>query len=226
MLRLQAIAAQLEILAWRDSQLAAISLQLEEAFPRLRDELTAQVEQASILDLARSAVRLKSHAEQVIQRWGVAQLVTALERAESELDQRLLERSVNLNLDSTVLEQVAKALPAIAGVGLIGASLAAIPTVVSFATVSTSVLAFWGTATVSWPLVALGAAGIGVAALAGSKSLKYAHDKARAKLRSRLLRESERRGFGIGEAPHKRCMLSDIQAAVVQAGVKRIEGAT
>ena len=39
-----AIAAQLEFLEWRDTQLTAISLQLEEAFPALLGDLTEQVE--------------------------------------------------------------------------------------------------------------------------------------------------------------------------------------
>ncbi len=221
----QAIAAQLEFLAWRDAQLAAISSQLEEALPALLDELAEQVESASVVNLVRSTIALKSSAEAIIQRWGADQLVKALGRAEADLDQTLLQLPGKVNLDNDVWEQVTKALPAIAGVGLIGASLAAIPTVISFATVSTSVLAFWGTSAISWPLFALGAAGIGVATLTGSQSLKFAKDKARQKLCLRLHREAGRQVFGIGEKPGARCMLSDIQAAIVQAGRNRIQGA-
>lgn len=221
----QAIAAQLEFLAWRDTQLAAISSQLEEALPALLDELAEQVESANVVNLVRSTIALKSSAEAIIQRWGADQLVKALGRAEADLDQTLLQLPGKVNLDNDVWEQVTKALPAIAGVGLIGASLAAIPTVISFATVSTSVLAFWGTSAISWPLFALGAAGIGVATLTGSQSLKFAKDKARQKLCLRLHREAGRQVFGIGEKPGARCMLSDIQAAIVQAGRNRIQGA-
>ena len=220
----QAIAAQLEFLAWRDTQLAAISSQLEEALPALLDELAEQVESASVVNLVRSTIALKSSAGAIIQRWGADQFVKALARAEAELDQTLLQLPGKVNLDSDVWEQVTKALPAIAGVGLIGASLAVIPTVISFATVSTSVLAFWGTSAISWPLFALGAAGIGVATLTGSQSLKFAKDKARRKLCLRLHREAGRQVFGIGEKPGARCMLSDIQAAIVQAGWNRIQG--
>ena len=221
----QAIAAQLEFLAWRDAQLAAISSQLEEALPALLDELAEQVESASVVNLVRSTIALKSSAETIIQRWGADQLVKALGRAEADLDQTLLQLPGKVNLDNDVWEQVTKALPAIAGVGLIGASLAAIPTVISFATVSTSVLAFWGTSAISWPLFALGAAGIGVATLTGSQSLKFAKEKARQKLCLRLHREAGRQVFGIGEKPGARCMLSGIQAAIVQAGRNRIQGA-
>ena len=221
----QAIATQLEFLAWRDTQLVAISSQLEEALPALLDDLAEQVESASVVNLVRSTIALKSSAEAIIQRWGADQLVKALGRAQADLDQTLLQLPGKVNLDNDVWEQVTKALPAIAGVGLIGASLAAIPTVISFATVSTSVLAFWGTAAISWPLFALGAAGIGVATLTGSQSLKFAKDKARQKLCLRLHREAGRQVFGIGEKPGARCMLSDIQAAIVQAGRNRFQGA-
>ena len=225
MLSFPAIAAQLEFLAWRDAQLAAISLQLEEAFPALLDDLAEHVEDASVVNLVRSTIALKSSAEAIIKRWGAVQLALALSRAEAELDQAFEQLPGAMNLDSDVWEQLNKALPAIAGVGLIGASLAAIPTLISFATVSTSVLAFWGTSTISWPLFAVGAAGLGLAALTGSQSLKFAKDKARVKLCSRLHREAGRQVFGIGDKPGSRCMLSDLQAAIVQAGQNRIKGA-
>ena len=183
------------------------------------------MERASIVNLVRSTIALKSSSEAIMQRWGVDQLATSLSRAEAALDQTILQLPGKVNLDSDVWEQVTKALPAIAGVGLIGASLAAIPTVISFATVSTSVLAFWGTSAISWPLFALGAAGLSVAALTGSQSLKFAKDKARGKLCGRLHREAGRQVFGIGEKPGARCMLSDIQAGIIQSGRNRIQGA-
>lgn len=220
-----AIAAQLEFLAWRDAQLEAISLQLEDAFHDLLDDLLKQVESASIVNLVRSSIALRSSTEAIIQRWGADQLATALSRAEAELDQAILQLPGKVDLDSDVWEQVAKALPAIAGVGLIGASLAAIPTVISFATVSTSVFAFWGMSAISWPLFAVGAAGIGVATLTGSQTLKFAEKTARGKLCSRLHREASRQVFGIGEKAGARCMLSDIQAAIVKAGQNRFQGA-
>lgn len=220
-----AIAAQLEFLAWRDAQLAAISLQLEEAFPDLLDRLTKQVESTSIVNLVRSSIALKSSTEVIIQRWGADQLATALNRAEAELDQAILQLPGKVDLDSDVWEQVTKALPAIAGVGLIGASLAAIPTVISFATVSTSVFAFWGVTAISWPLFAAGAAGIGFATLTGSQTLKFAEKTARGKLCSRLQREAGRQVFGVGDKAGARCMLSDIQAAIVKAGQNRFQGA-
>ena len=220
----QAIAAQLEFLAWRDAQLAATSCQLEDAFQSLLDDLTLQIDRAGIVDLARSSIALKSSTEGVMRRWGARQLEAASRRAEAELDHALLQMPGGLNLDGGVWEQGAKFLPAIAGVSLIAASVGAIPTVISFATVTTSVLAFWGTASISWPLFAVGAAAIGLAALTGSQTLRLAEASARKKLCDRLHREAGRWVFGIDNKPGSRSMLSDIQAAVIKAGENRIKG--
>lgn len=228
-MKINAIDAQLEFLAWRDAQLAEISLQLEEAFPDLLDELSTHIELAGVVDLVRSTLALKSSTEAIIQRWGAEQLDAASSRAEAELEDVLLQLPGGLNLDSDIWEQGSKALPAIAGAGLIAASVAAIPAVFSFATTVTPATGFLifgsaATVTLSWPLIALGATGIGVATLAGSQSLKSAETRARKKLFGRVHKEAGRQVFGIGEKPGARCILSDIQAAVVKAGQNRIQG--
>lgn len=223
-LRFQALAAQLDFLAWRDAQLLAISEQVEEAYPDLLAALTARVNEAGRLNLIRSTFALRVAAEETIKGWSREQLEKACGRAEAELDRTLLELPGGLNIESDVREQVLKAAPAIAGVGLIVGSVAAIPTVISFATVSTSVLAIWSTAAISWPLFALGAAGIGLAAFTGSKSLQVAEKKARERLQKRMHREAARQVFGIGAKTGDRCVLNDIQAVVVQAGQNRILG--
>ena len=217
--------AQLEFLAWRDAQMTAISEQLEAAFPSLLLKLKEHAESAGRMDLAWSSVSLRGAVEDLIRGWASEQLKVALSRAEAELDQALLELPSQMNIEGDVWEQLSSAAPAIAGVGLIAASPAAIPTVVSFATVGTSIFAFWGTAAISWPLFAVGAAGIGIAALTGSQSLRLAEENARASLANRLQVEAARQVFGIGEPIGCRSILSDIQAAVIQAGQNRISGA-
>lgn len=223
-MNLTAVDAQLEFLAWRDEQLIAISSQLEENFPALLDALKNEVEQASSWELARSTLALSSNAEKLITRWAADQLSKALSRAEAELDQTILQLPDRLSIDGDTWDQLTNALPAFAGVGLIAASVAAIPTVISFATVGTGFFAFWSTAAISWPLFALGAAVVGVASYSGSETLKYAYDSARKRLCDRVSKEAERQVFGLGQSPEERCILSDIQAAVIQAGQHRIEG--
>jgi hypothetical protein len=65
-LKYQAVAAQLEFLAWRDTQLAAISTQLEDSFPDLLGDLSAQIDQASVVNLVRSTLWLRSSVEDLI----------------------------------------------------------------------------------------------------------------------------------------------------------------
>ena len=218
----QKIAAQLEFLAWRDGQLATISTQLEDALPSLLHDLALQVENESTFTLATSTARLRSSASKRILQWGRAEMQTALKRAESDLEETLASLPGDINLESGVWKDLSSTLPALAGAGLIAASVAAIPTVVSFATVSTSMFALWGTAAISWPLFTIGAVGIGVSALVGGTTVKVAKDKLRRNVSNRLQRETERQVFGLGEKPGARCLLSDIQAAVVQAGRQRI----
>lgn len=217
-----ALQAQLDFLAWRDAQMEAISEQFEDALPELIQELREKVEGADVKTLAWSSLHFKEAASAEIAQWSAQQTKIALERAEAELEDTLSHLPGDLDLRFSVQEQLTEAAPAIAGVGLIALSVAAIPTVVSFATVSTSILAFWGTAAVSWPLFAVGAVGIGVATLLGSHSLSWAQQKARANLWERLEAEVGRKILGIGQHPSGRCLLNDVQAAVVQAGLNRI----
>lgn len=201
----------------------AISCQLEGDFPLLLDELAVEMEQLSSLELASSTFLLTSSVEKLIKRWADRQLSKALERAEADLDETILQLPEAVCIDGDAWHQVVNALPAIAGVGLIGASVAAIPTVISFATVGTGIFAIWSTAVISWPLFALGATVIGVASYSGSETLRYAYDNARERLGERICREAERQVFGLGQSSGSRCYLSDIQAFVIQAGQKRIE---
>lgn len=223
-MNLQAIAAELEFLAWRDAQLREISLQLEAAFPALLDDLERQVNDAPTSDLVFSRSLLGSKAESLIKDWSARQLTAALARAEVELEHTLRKLPDPLSLDPASREQVIAALPVLAGVGLIGASLAAVPPLISFARVGATALTFLATGTISWPLLVLGAIGTGVTALAGRQALKFAHDEARSRLCMRFQRAAQRQVFGIGRKPDERCTLSDIQAAVLQAGRRRIQG--
>jgi hypothetical protein len=172
----------------------------------------------------RSTINLKSSIEKTIRMWGTKQMEAALSRAQTELESTVLQLPDELRLDGDTWEQVLKALPAFAGVGFLGASIAAVPTVLSLATVGTSVFIFWAAAPIISPLFVIGVMGVFLTALLGSRSLKFAHDRARTKLILRLRREAERQVFGIGQKSGTRCMLSDIQAAVVRAGQNQIQG--
>lgn len=213
---------KMDFLAWRDAQMLAISTQLEDALPALMKKLSEQVEAADVLTLFKTAAPFKIKVSKTLRDWKDAQAQIALVRAEAALDSTLAAMSDEISTTSDVWDTLAKAIPAAAGVGLIAASLAAIPTVVSFATLTTSTFAIFSTATISWPLFALGTLVVGMAAALGSTSLVKAQDKARARLKMRVIREAERAILGIGQKPGARCLLNDIQAAVLLAGQNRI----
>ena len=219
----QDVALQIEVMAWRDNALTAISDQLEKNFPALVDDLTAQVDQLSISDLTSSAVSLTSTTEKMIEDWYAKQMQEACHHAKQELEKTLQNFSGELSLARNTWDQLSSALPAALGVGLIGDSVPAIPTVISLATVGSSVLAFWATSTISLPLLAVGMAGIGITSAVGAGTLKYAEGKARDFLKSKLTQESAQLVFGISENPKYRSVLHKIQAIVVQQGQERIK---
>jgi hypothetical protein len=214
--------AKMDFLAWRDAQMAAISTQLEDALPALIQELSEQVDAADIFTLVKAAAPFKAKADRKLQDWKEAQAHIALARAETALDSTLAAMSDEISMTSDVWDTLAKTIPAAAGFGLIAVSVAAIPTVVSFATITTSTFAIFSTATISWPLFAVGTLVIGTAAALGSTSLLKAQEKARERLKLRVIREAERSILGIGQKPGARCLLNDIQAAVLLAGQNRI----
>ncbi|MEI4486489.1 hypothetical protein V8J36_09820 [Frigidibacter sp. MR17.14] len=224
-MQFSSLAARMEFLAWRDGQFAAISDQLSDAFPGLLARLSDIADAAPTLDLVTPGAALKRSVAEALTAWGAEQLGIANTRASTTLEQYMNELPGDLALDPTVWSQVASAAPAVAGLSLIAASIAAIPTVVSFATVSTSVLAFWATATISWPLFAAGAVVIGVASLLGAGVLDRSQTWARDRLRAALHSEAERQVFGLHGPIGARCVLSDIQAAILAAGEKRMTGA-
>lgn len=219
----QDITLQIEVMAWRDNALTAISDQMEKNFPALVDDLTAQVDALSISDLVSSAISLTSTAEKMIEDWTAKQMQDACHHAEQELEKTLKNFSGEMSLVQDTWDQLSSALPAALGVGLIGASIAVIPTVISFAKVGSSILAFWATSTISLPLFAVGVAGIGITSAAGAGTLKYAEGKARDLLKSKLTQEAERLVFGISENPKDRSVLHKIQANVVQKGQELIK---
>ena len=215
----QSVFATLDVLAWRDEQMAAISAQLEDAFPGLRASLDRLVDEGSLLSVAAATPRLSPGAGSIIRAWSEEQGRIAVARAAAELENLLSSRPPDLDAGSVGWGAVAAtadvfrslghdvaatALPAVAGVGLLAASLAAIPTVASFATVTTSTFAFFATSTVSWPLVAVGALVIATTTYLCSTALKQATDKTRASLKRRMGETAARR---VRDGPQVRCKM-------------------
>lgn len=221
-----AIHTSLEVLIWRDEQMAAISEQLEDAFPALLAELDHLADEGSLMSVAIATVGVYTAAGAAIKAWSEEQSRIAVARAETELEHTLTSLSADFAAGSSAWDSAATAIPAVAGVGILAGSLAAIPTVISFATITTSSFAFFATSTVSWPLFAVGAAALAIASYTGSSALSHAASQARASFKRRLHDAAARAVFGTGLALDARCLHNDLQALVVTAGRNRLQEAT
>lgn len=208
------------VLDWRDSQMEAISEQLEDAIPDLLARLDAWVDEASRWSLALAEIGPNADQRAIVDSWSAEQTRQAVRRAEEAMTDAL--RALPPDLTGGAPE-LATLLPAMAGVGLIAASVAALPTIISFATVTTSSLAFFSVTTVSWPLMVAGIAVAATAAAAGSTLLIRAEGDWRRRVKTRLRAWAYAQMLGLGAPRGARSFLSDLQAAIIRAGNTRME---
>ena len=96
------------------------------------------------------------------------------------------------------------------------------PAVVSFATVSTSVLGVTIASSISAPLLLAGGVVLTGLSVGGVKTLGYAKDKARSHLVQRVIKMALPAVFGYGLAPDARCLINDLQAIVLKAGKSKL----
>lgn len=223
----QTLAAELDFLAWRDAQMAAITDQLETALPALVKDLTAQTKEAGMIAMLRAGLTSRATAEKRIAIWGDEQMRLALLRADGALTNVLVVHSSELSRNPELRKKTGEMLTSAAGIGLIAGSLAAVPAIIAAATVTTGgVFGLFASSAISLPILAAGAAGVGLASLAGVKMFEGTFDRMTGDaLQKRLARELERQVLGIGAPPDARSLLSDIQAAVLAAGQNRIGAA-
>lgn len=212
------VETQLELIAWRDAQLEGITNQLEKAFPALLVLIENRVSELSMLEVGKAHANLKRFSAALIGPWADEQARIAVERAQESL------KDVLSNIPSTqeYRAHVTAALPAVAGVGLIAASVLGLPAVVSYATITTTSLLVFSTSMVSTPVLLAGGAVLAGLSFAGVKVIDSAKDKTRAHLVARVNALARTAVFGQGQAPQARCLLNDLQAAVLKAGQTQI----
>jgi hypothetical protein len=223
MMSVQALAAELDFLAWRDAQMAAVTEQLETALPALVEDLIRQIEEAGKLAMLRAGVNSRATVERRIADWGSDQMRLALLRADGALTGVMVLHASTLSSNPELRKNAGSMLANAAGVGLIAGSLAAVPAIIVAAVGTTGgVFGFFATSTISLPILVTGVAGVGLASLAGSTMFEGTFKHARNALRARLSMVAERVVLGVGAPPDARSLLSDIQAAVLTAGQTRI----
>ncbi|GGE28351.1 hypothetical protein SAMN05421774_11811 [Gemmobacter megaterium] len=212
------IETQLDLLEWRDVQLEAITQQLEDAFPSLINSIEEHVERLSIGKVAWFHANPNSLATEVIAPWADNQARIALARAEESLSDIVRDMHAN----DKASDHLGAALPALAGISAIAASVAALPAVVSFATLTSTSFFFITTSWISLPLLLTGGAVLTGLSLAGMKTLGHAGSKTRAHLVRRVAAIAQTAVFGYGLPPDARCLINVLQAAVLKAGENKL----
>jgi hypothetical protein len=213
----------LALLDWRDRQLEAITEQLEDAMPALLSQLDALVEQSSSWKLAWREVITSKEIIAMVDAWKAEQLRMAVKRAEEEMSAALQNLPQHPGRHGISGSDMGTLLPAAAGMGLLAASIAAIPAVATFATVTSTSFAVFAVATLSWPLLAVGAAGVATAAVLGSTLLNRADNRWRQNWKERQRSWAYRQMLGLGEPRGARSFLSDLQTVILVAGTNRLE---
>lgn len=207
------LEAQLNLSHWCNRQRESITDQLEAAFPDLLIAIEKRVHTMSALQFSRAALNPKPVAEELIRGWADRQIPTVLDRAEASL----ADVMASMRTDARYAEHLRAALPAVAGAGMMAASILGLPSVVSFATVTATSLFFFTTSAISVPLLLAGGTVLAGISIAGVKSLDKGRDKMRALLIRRLEAMAMIAIFGHGQPAAARCLLTDLQAAVIKA---------
>lgn len=215
---LASVETSLRLIDWRNAQLDAITVQLEEAFPQLAEAIANRVEKLSTVDVGKAHFNPKKFAEGLIAPWAEAQSSTAINRAEASLSDLISQ----LPQDSGLNGHIQSALPAMAGVGMLAASVLGLPAVVSFATVTTTSFLVFSTSAVSIPLLLAGGTILAGMSFAGVKAVDRAKDKMRTNLTERVQSIALSVVFGYGLAPEARYLLNELQAAVLKAGEAKL----
>ena len=215
---LSAIEAQLAFLSWRDTQLQSITTQFEAAWPTLEAAIERHVAEMPLWKVAQAHYDIQPVATDVVVPWAEEQGRIAAARAEEGL------REILANAPQGALsDYAATALPAIAGVGLLAASVLAVPAVVSYATVTSVSFLVLTTTTISTPVLLAGGAALAALSLTGKSALRHAKDRLRIHLTRRITQHAQTVVFGDGLPPAARCLLNDTQAIVLRAGQTSLE---
>jgi hypothetical protein len=223
-MNMQAYAARLEILKWRDEQLGAVTDQLEEHLPALLDDISHHLDAAGAFKSIKMSVGMKRSVAKIVGGWQDDQMATAVHRAQASLDDTLAGLGDELAMDVGNKDAILSVLGATAGMAMIAGSFSTVPTLIGAAAATGGVFGFFMTAPViTLPVLGIGLAGIGLMTVTGSTVMRKSYVSAKAKLREKILTSVEQAVMGYGQSLEVRTVLTDIQAAIILTGEKKIE---
>ena len=218
---IDSIDAQLKFINWRNTEFAAITTQLETSFPRLIQAIDNYVEGLSGLKVPIAHARLKKMADEMVREWAVIELQTAKHRAQSSLEEMLS----SIPDEPEIAEQLKAGLFFAAGPALTAASFLALPSVLTFATVTTTSFFVFSTSSISFPLLALGGGVLVAANLASWTVFGKLNTQARIKLRQRLVNYASKTVFGLGMLSDAPYLVNEMQAAILKSGQHELKEA-
>lgn len=206
-------AVELEMIRWKQARFERITEHVENALPELMAEIEKTVASISSLAASKAQVAPDGLWKELFEPWAQR----TARRVEAEMDKEIGALVSALSEKGTSQDALRVALPALAGVGVLAASLAAIPTVVSLATVTTTSFLFFTTTAISWPVIAAGGAGIALATLTGTRLVDRLSDRNRRYLAARLQDRARIAALGHGRASGERCLVTDLQAITLRS---------
>lgn len=204
--------SELKMIRWKQARFEEVTIVVEDALSELMMSIEKTVASMSTIGASKAQVFSDALWSELFEPWALQ--TASLVEAHMEKE---IEELVASKYEEGTLGQALRAVqPALAGAGVLAASLAAIPAVISLATVSTTSLLVFTTSSISWPIIALGGAGLAMTTIAGGRGVKWLGDKNRSHLVDRLQQRALIAALGYGRAPGERSLVTDLQASTLR----------
>jgi len=213
--------SDLEMIRWKQARFEEITIVVEDALPELMADIEKTVASMPAISASKAQVYPDGLWQELFEPW--ARQTASLVEAQMEKEIGVLAASSSKK--GTIGAALRVARPALAGAGVLAVSLAAIPSVVSLATISTTSFFIFTTTTISWPVIAVGGAGLALTTFAGGSGVKWLGNKNRSHLVNRLQGRALTAALGLGLASGERSLVTDLQVATLRSLEANLETA-
>lgn len=204
--------SELNMIRWKHARFEEITIVVEDALSELMANIEDTVASMPTIRASKAQVFPDGIWKELFEPWAMqtANLV------EAQMEVEIEELVASTSEKGTMGEALRVARPALAGAGVLAASFAAIPSVISLATLSTTSFLVFTNPLISWPIIAVGGAGLAVTTYAGGSGIKWLGNKNRSHLVNRLQQRALTAALGYGRASAARSLVTDLQAATLR----------
>lgn len=214
-------AVELELIQWRQARFKRITEHVEDSLPDLMARIVEVVQAMPSIAVSKAQILPDRLWKDSFEPWAQE----TARSVEADMDKEIDVLVASLFEKGSLQDALQVALPAFAGAGVLAASLAAIPSVIFFATVVTQGFFFSTSTVISWPLLAVGGAGLAVATYNGGRLADRLADRNRTRLIARLQGRARVAALGHGRASGERSLVTDLQAATLRSLEAKLENA-